>query len=543
MISTSRLTLLAAWFCIAWGTAAADDTCLPNSTAADDPKRLVLAVKTDLKTLDPYALNDNFTLGLLGNTYEGLVKRAPNGDIVPGLAERWQLMEPTRWRFYLRPNVKFQKGQDFTADDVVYSADRVRKRGSDLTSILPRDAKVIKVDTNTVDVVLSSPNPGLVAEWDSWYMMSKPWIEVSEAGDPSSFDPKAGLAATTANGTGAFSVTELLPGKQMQLKPNPHWWNTPHHRFGRVDVCINPDDGQRADALLTSGPGRVDWMDSLAPIDWQRVAQSTKAKAVKGEDLQVVFLGFDVARDKLTGRFSSRPNPFKDPKVRRAIYQAIDIDAIQSRIMRNFSIKAESIVAASLFPPIKNIKRWNYDVSGAKTLLAGTAYPDGFAVEMDCPNDRFINDEDICKDVKDMLYRIGVQVELILQSRDDFYAKVLARGEYNTSFYLFGWMPGSFDALGVLTNVMACRDAKTGRGHYNIGGSCNLLVENLIGQILSETDSTKRNALILEAFQKVHEDVAAVPLHQQMALTGRSNTLSSVERRDARIVFDEFSKP
>src|ERR1700674_4765601 len=117
------------------------------------------AFQGDLKSLDPYSLNESFTLGVLGNVYEGLTKRGPNLEIIPGLAERWEVLEPTRWRFYLRKGVKFHNGEDFTADDVVFSADRARANGSDIKTRLPADAKAAKVDDHTVDFVLTQPNP------------------------------------------------------------------------------------------------------------------------------------------------------------------------------------------------------------------------------------------------------------------------------------------------------------------------------------------------------------------------------------------------
>src|SRR6185295_11466367 len=90
------------------------------------------AFQGDLKALDPYSLNESFTLGMLGNVYEGLTKRNSKLEIVPGLAERWEVLEPTRWRFHLRKGVKFHNGEDFTADDVVFSTERSYANGSDI---------------------------------------------------------------------------------------------------------------------------------------------------------------------------------------------------------------------------------------------------------------------------------------------------------------------------------------------------------------------------------------------------------------------------
>ena len=126
---------------------------------------LRFAFQGDVNTLDPYGLNETFTLGFQGNIYEGLTRRDADLAIVPGLAERWEIVEPTRWRFYLRQGVTFHNGNAFTADDVVFSAGRVRMEGSDLTTRLSGVVDVVKVDDYTVDFVTEVPNPILNADW------------------------------------------------------------------------------------------------------------------------------------------------------------------------------------------------------------------------------------------------------------------------------------------------------------------------------------------------------------------------------------------
>src|SRR3954471_2570367 len=129
----------------------------------------------DLKSLDPYTLRESTTIAHHGHVYEGLTTRDKNLKIVPALAESWETPEPTRWRFHLRKNVKFHNGDPFTADDVIFSAERVRANGSNFNSNVPPDAKFVKVDDHTVDVTLDSPNPILIAQWDGWFIMDKKW--------------------------------------------------------------------------------------------------------------------------------------------------------------------------------------------------------------------------------------------------------------------------------------------------------------------------------------------------------------------------------
>src|ERR1700760_76389 len=112
-----------------------------------------------LKSLDPYTLRETTTIAQHGHVYEGLVGRDKELKIVPALAESWETPEPNRWRFHLRHNVKFHNGDPFTADDVVFSADRVRAVGSNFTTLVPGDTKVVKVDDYPVDFITASPNP------------------------------------------------------------------------------------------------------------------------------------------------------------------------------------------------------------------------------------------------------------------------------------------------------------------------------------------------------------------------------------------------
>ena len=121
---------------------------------------------------------------MLGNVYEGLIRRGPNLDIQPALAERWEILEPTRWRFYLRKGVKFHNGNAFDADDVVFSATRVRADGSDLKTRIRAQVKVVKVDSHTVDFITPGPNPILHSEWSTWYIMDKEWTEKNKAVTP-----------------------------------------------------------------------------------------------------------------------------------------------------------------------------------------------------------------------------------------------------------------------------------------------------------------------------------------------------------------------
>src|SRR5262245_41199391 len=188
-----------------------------------------------LNALDPYSLNETFTLGAMGNVMEGLTKRDKDLKIIPGLAERWEVVEPLRWRFYLRKGVKFHNGEDFTADDVLFSLDRMRSTGSQIKTRAPGDMKAVKVDDHTVDFVLASPNPILNAEWDTWYIFSKSWSEANGAvnAQPAT-ETQLSPFAVKANGTGPFTLVSHEPGVKTVFKPFPGWWGKVEHNLDEV---------------------------------------------------------------------------------------------------------------------------------------------------------------------------------------------------------------------------------------------------------------------------------------------------------------------
>jgi peptide/nickel transport system substrate-binding protein len=490
----------------------------------------------DLKSLDPYTLKETTTIAHHAHIYEGLVTRDKDLKIGPALAESWETPEPTRWRFHLRKNVKFHNGDPFTADDVLFSADRIRAKGSNFLSNVPGDAKFVKVDDHTVDVVLPSPNPILISQWDGWYIMDKKWCEEHNSVAPT---PAAATtpsyASLNENGTGPFTIESHQPGVKTVYKPYPNWWGKPEHNLKEIIFTPISSDATRVAALLS---GEVDVIEPVPIQDIARVNSSGNAAVITGPELRTIFLGMDQVRDELLYSNVKGKNPFKDVRVREAFYKAVDVDLIKNRVMRGLSTPSALMIAPQLFSLSKDFARPKLDPDGAKKLLADAGYPDGFEVTMDCPNDRYVNDSAICQAVVGMLARIGVKINLLAQPKQQYFAKVLKPGGFQTSFYLLGWTPASSDSHNVLHDIMGCRDdAKDAtRGEANLGGYCNKQVDALTDKILLETDDAKRDQLIKQAFEIGIKEYGYIPLHQQALAWGVSKKVKLTQRADNQVL-------
>jgi peptide/nickel transport system substrate-binding protein len=489
----------------------------------------------ELKSLDPYTLRETTTIAHHAHVYEGLVARDKELKLVPALAESWENPEPTRWRFHLRHNVKFHNGDPFTADDVLFSADRVRATGSNFTTVVPSDTKVVKVDDYTVDFITPTPNPILITQWDGWYIMDKKWCEANNAVAPT---PVAATSPSYAslheNGTGPFVIESHQPGVKTVFKPFAGWWGKPEHNLKEIDFTSIASDATRVAALLS---GDVDVIEPVPIQDIARVNASSNATVMTGPELRTIFLGMDQTRDELLYSNVKGKNPFKDVRVREAFYKAIDVDLIKTRVMRGLSTPSALMIAPQLFALSKDFVRPKADPDAAKKLLTEAGYPDGFEVTMDCPNDRYVNDAAICQAVVGMLARIGVKVDLLAQPKAQYFAKVLKPGGYKTSFYLLGWTPATMDSQNVMNDIMGCRDdPKSSRGEANLGGYCNKQFDALADKVLAETDQNKRNQMIKQAFEIAIKDYAYIPLHQQALAWGVSKKVKLTQRPDNQVL-------
>ena len=496
-----------------------------------------IANQGDALSMDPHSLNETLQLSVTGNVYEPLVGRNKDLSLTPMLATSWKQTSPTVWRFELRKGVQFHDGTPFTADDVVFSLARTQVEGSDMKSYTNDFKEVRKIDSHTVEIETKTPFPILPDVLSLVYIMSKKWCETNQATVP--VDRRKGVENTAsfkANGTGPFRVRERQPNVRTVFTRNGSYWGKIEGNVTEVVFTPIGNDATRVAALLS---GEVDVMEPVPVQDIDRVNSSANTRAITGPELRTIFLGMDQKRDELLYSNVKGKNPFKDKRVRQAFYQAIDIKGIKKTVMRGASNPSAQLVGPGINGFQPDMKRLPYDVEAAKKLMAEAGYPNGFEVSMNCPNDRYVNDGRICQTVAANLSRINVKINLQAETKGTYFPKILRR---DTSFYMLGWTPATYDAHNVMNAIMRCVDDK-GAGQFNLGAYCNPKVDELTLKVQAETDKDKRNAYIKEAFDLHAADVGHIPLHQQALAWGVNKKVKLVQLADNFMYFKWISLP
>lgn len=488
------------------------------------------ASQDDAATMDPDAFNHGPTMTVLGHIYEGLVRRDREQRIEPALAQSWTQPAPTVWRFRLREGVRFHDGSLLTAEDVVFSLKRAMTPESDMKVFAASIADVKAVDATTVDVVTEFPNAALLQSLPELKVMSKAWAEKNGALRPADMRQKSeNFATRNTNGTGPFKLSVREPDVRTVLVAHTGWWDKPGTNITEATMVKISSAATRVAALLS---GELDFAYPIPLQDIPRVEASTGYKVLQGPEIRNLFLSMDQASPELRYASVKGRNPFADRRVRLAIYQAIDIEAIGKRILRDSAVPTgilvprgvNSVDAAMVARPFP------YDLAAAKKLLAEAGYPTGFEVTLDCTNDRYVNDEQVCTAIAGMLSRIGVKVAVNALPGARFFTKV---GAGDSSFNFFGYTPVNLDAYNTLNVMMATRDGKAGQ--WNVGRYSNPEVDLLIGQVLTEMDPQARTRLVTQAMTLHRSDVGHIPLYQQGLAWGMRKNVDAALQSDNRV--------
>lgn len=481
----------------------------------------------DALTMDPHSQNEGPTIAMNGQIYESLVTRDADLNLQPELAESWEA-GADGWTFKLRQGVKFHDGSDFTAEDVVFSFERANHEASDFKEQAKNVTGVEVIDDYTVKLTTDGPNPILPNQLTSIYMMDKGWAEANDVVAPQDFKAKEEtFAVRNANGTGPFTLVSRAPDELTELARNPGWWGDGMFP-GNIDKIEYRPIGNAATRVAALLSGEVDFVLDPPLQDIKRIEGADGLSVKTVAQIRSIFFGMDQGVDKLRTS-DAEGNPFKDPKVREAFNLAIDKTAIQRVVMEGLSFPTGMITPPGVLGNTPdNDDSYGFDVAKGKALLAEAGYPDGFSIRLDCPNNRYNNDEKICQAAVAMLAKIGVKVSLDAIPKAQHFPKIQKR---ETDFYMLGWGVPTLDSHYVFSYLLE------GEGSWNATGYDNARVNEITAAIASEIDIPKRTAMIDEAWTLIKADMPYVPIHHQVLAWGLA------EGVDIPIAADDAFRP
>ena len=477
----------------------------------------------DSLTLDPHSQNEGPTHALAQQIYEPLISPDMEAKPIPALATEWMVSpdNPNVWVFKLREGVKFHGGEDFTAEDVVFSFNRAKMESSDMKELLVSIKEIRAVDDFTVEMETDGPNPILPNNLTNLFIMDKGWAEANGVEAPAEFDnSEETYAVRNANGTGPFKLVSREPDTKTVLARNDDYWGMGTFPMEITSIEYTPiqNAATRVAALLS---GEVDLIQDVPVQDLARVAGADGLKVENAPQNRTIFFGVNVGDADLANDNVDGKNPFADVRVRKAMNMAVDRAAIQQVVMRG-----QSAPTGVIIPPFVN--GWTpeldaapaVDVDGAKALMAEAGYGDGFEVTLHCPNDRYINDEAICQAMVGMMGQIGIKTNLVAQTKANHFPLISGK---QTDFYMLGWGVPTFDSEYVFNFLV--HSTTDDRGSWNGVRYSNADVDAMIKSLASETNLDARNETIAKIWQVVQDEQIYIPIHNQVLNWGMKSNI------------------
>lgn len=483
-------------------------------TVAAQAETLRWARAGDALTLDPHAQNEGPTHTVRHQMYEPLIIRDTTGAFEPALATEWapSASDPNVWVFKLRQGVKFHDGADMTAEDVVFSFERAKQPNSDMKELIGSIVEVRAVDDHTVEMVTNGPNPILPSNLTNLFIMDKGWTEANNTTKVQDFEGgEITYATTSVNGTGPYTLVSREQDVKTVMARNENYWGRDMFPLEVSEIIYTPIQNAptRVAALLS---GEVNFLQDMPVQDLQRVDGADGYGVKQAPQNRVIFFGMNQGADDIEADNVDGKNPLADVRVRKAMSMAINRDAIRQVVMRG-----QSIPAGMIAPPFVN--GWTADmdassktdVAAAKALMQEAGYGDGFSIRLDCPNDRYINDEAICQASVGMLAQIGVTVNLDAKPKAQHFP-LITNGQ--TDFYMLGWGVPTYDSEYIFNFLVHGRESDIGT--WNGTGYDNDDVDAKIKTLASNTDLAARNADIASIWGAVQDEQLYIPIHHQV---------------------------
>lgn len=468
------------------------------TTAFAQEKSVTIGLTSDPSHLYPLAGEELSSNIMYYHLYDPLVKRGADLSFGPGLAESWENVDEVTWRFKLREGVTFHNGNAFTAEDVVYTVNKARE--SIRPDLVANIVEISAVDDFTVEIKTPKPYAVLPNDLAELLILDEDYTE--ETGDEQ-MDLKP-------MGTGPYMLGEWIKEEKLTLKAfDAYWAGAPVIKNVTFRPITNP--ATRTAALLT---GEVDVIQDLAVRDVDRVKREGDFEVLTRPSLLNVVLAMDTRAESPT---IEGKNPMTDQRVRQAIAQAIDVDAINNIVMNGLATPSDQYVPSSHIGYVDGMsfrEMYPLDIEKAKALMAEAGYADGFTMTLDATNNRYVNDAQIAQALASMLAKIGVTLELNIMPKSNFWGYIRVPTE-NSSFIMSGWDVPAGDAGSMYGALFYTRDKKEGYGQVNRGSYSNAELDALVDKADATPSTEERDGYLQEATKILMADVPMIPVHYE----------------------------
>ncbi|PKG39086.1 ABC transporter substrate-binding protein [Psychromonas sp. Urea-02u-13] len=481
-------------------------TGLSFSAAAAD---ITVAYDSDPVTLDPHEQLSGGVMQMSHMLFDPLVRFTKDFDFEARIADKWERIDDNTFRFTLRKDVKFHSGNKLTADDVVWTFNRLKTSG-DFKAIFSPYEKLVKIDDYTVEITSFEPYPLVLQTATYIFPMDSKFYSGEKDGKDKSIIVKHGssFASTNVSGTGPFIVTSREQGVKVVFERFEDYWDTKSP--GNVDkLTMVPikENATRVAALLS---GDVDLIHPVAPNDQKRVIKTKNIDLTTVAGTRIIQLQMN----------QNSHEALKDVRVRQAIVHAINNEGIVKKIMKGFATTAGQLSPAG-YPGHDDSLVPRYNLKKAKQLMKEAGYEKGFTLTMMAPNNRYVNDAQIAQASASMLAKIGIKVDLKTMPKAQYWPEF---DKCSADMMMIGWHSDTEDSANLSEFLTMTRDKESGKGAYNCGHYSNPKMDALVNQANAETDPAKRKVMLQEVEQILYKDAAFVPLHwQNLAWGAKSN--------------------
>jgi len=477
----------------------------PTEAPAAQPTPVVaaIAIGGDPTTLDPQAADDGNERAVNDNIYETLLTRDQAMKIVPLLAESYEQIDDTTWRFHLRSGVSFTNGEPLVADAVVFSVERIidPEYNSEQLSFFETVSSAKAVDEMTVDITTAGPDPILPARMY--------WLKIVP---PEYASADAATFAEHPIGTGPYRFVSWTRGTEIKLEANPDYWGG-RPPIDQVTVRVIPEESTRLAALQA---GEVDLVRDLLP---EQIDLAPNAKHTPGLEFPIV-------------RLNNKTGILTDARLRQAMNYAVDKEAIAEALYGGYAVVAQAqVLTPGHFGFNSEVEAYPYDPDKARQLLKDAGY-DGSEIVFVGEAGRWLKDRELIEAVAAQLTDVGFNIKVEIYEWSKYLDYLFSQEEQPAMIYV--------------SNDNPLMDAdRTFSGYYSCSGRvssyCNDRVTQLIDEGRTETNVAKRLSMYQEVVKLSRDEAAFIFLVNLENIYGLSPRLQWEPRLDGRILMKDMT--